>query len=111
MSNIETLYSKTFTGREDSFSFQAKSETLNLLVEERQNISQINIHLKGKKQKLHILGVHSNSENIFKIPTFEGETYLIEMSSAGELGRDEKDAQFERTSMATISAIWETKNV
>ncbi|AEE23510.1 hypothetical protein Glaag_2569 [Glaciecola sp. 4H-3-7+YE-5] len=107
MSNIETLYSKEFKGNEASFSFKAKSKTLHLIVEERVNVSSISVSLKGKKRDVSVLHIHSNLNAVCEIPLFKDETYSVVLSSAGQLGRNDKDEHFEKPSLATISAIWE----
>tara|TARA_R110001583_G_scaffold126232_2_gene277825 strand:+ start:3776 stop:4102 length:327 start_codon:yes stop_codon:yes gene_type:complete len=107
MSNIETLYSKEFKGNEANFTFEAKSKKLHLMIEEQSNISCLSLSLKGKKQHVHIRSFYTKDGPVFEFPTFEGETYQVTISSAGELGRNDKDEQFEKPLSATISAIWE----
>jgi hypothetical protein len=106
MSNIESLYSKKFKASEDEVSFTAKSKKLHLLLEEKENISMLTLSLKGQKGFFSVFHTNGQTGNVFEIPTFEGETYKLTLSSAGQMTRDSNKVMKDCASSASVSALW-----
>ncbi|MDO6565833.1 hypothetical protein Q4561_02065 [Alteromonas sp. 1_MG-2023] len=107
MSNIESLYSKKFKAEKDEVSFTAKSKKLHLLLEERENVSRFTLSLKGQKEFIAVFSTNGQSGNFFEIPTFEGETYKLTFTTAGQMTSDSNDEMKSSPSSASVSAIWE----
>ena len=107
MSNIESLYSKKFKTEKDEVSFMAKSKKLHLLLGERENVSRFTLSLKCQKEFIAVFSTNGQSGNSFEIPTFEGETYKLTFTTAGQLTSDSNNAMNSSPSSACVSAIWE----
>lgn len=110
MSNIETLYSKTFKDQQTTSTFKAKGNKINLFIEERENVGQVSIYLKGKKRNILITTLHTNSSNVIELSMFEGESYLFDISKGGESIKLEGDKRADKPAKINISAIWENVN-
>ncbi|MFY0667321.1 MAG: hypothetical protein JXQ95_04760 [Alteromonas stellipolaris] len=107
MSNIESLYSKSFKGDSDEFNIKAKGKKLHLFIEERENIAHISIYMKGKKNNIHMMSTYSPSEYSLEVDTFKDETYKIEIKSGSQMVDDASGGRVIAPCAAVLSGIWE----
>jgi hypothetical protein len=108
MTKLVSLLSKKFTGEQVESSFVAKSSKLTLIVEKRENISTINLFLKGRKELISIGSIFTStaSSNIIKFDLIQGETYQVTCTPAQEKIKGKDDVLIDKHSTIEISGHW-----
>lgn len=109
MSKLLALASKKFKGLEDVQEFTAKSNKAIIIMEDKSNVSAIDLFLNGRKKPVLV-------DNLFGFPTqgavfeqefIKGEKYSLIFRSALERMQKEDKTYVARPSSIELSIVWE----
>jgi hypothetical protein len=106
MTKLVPLLSKKFTDNQFQTEFVATATKLTLVVENRDNVQNIQLHLKGRKGFIPVTAIHSAANCLETVDLFKGETYRLTAVSSGTSQRDEEGKFKPNPSTVDVSGYW-----
>jgi hypothetical protein len=106
MTKLVPLLSKKFTDNQCQNEFVAAASKLTLIVENRENVQNIQLHLKGRKGFIPVTSFYSPSSCLENVDLIKGETYRLIAASAGASQRSENGTFVPSPSIVEVSGYW-----
>ena len=106
MTKLVPLLSKKFTDVQYQNEFVAAASKLTLIIESRENVQNIQLHLKGRKGFIPVTSFFSPASCLEDVDLIKGETYRLTAASAGTSQRGEDGTFTPSSSIIEVSGYW-----